>query len=51
MSSASRLDENKEPEKEVESLTKEVPKQLDKTKFFLKKHGLALLILLAIIGS
>jgi hypothetical protein len=51
MSSASRLDKNKESEKEVESQTKEVPKQLDKTKFFFKKHGLALLILLAIIGS
>ncbi len=34
MSSASRLDKNKESEKEVESQTKEVPKQLDKTKFF-----------------
>nr|WP_299419426.1 conjugative transposon protein TraM [uncultured Emticicia sp.] len=51
MSSASRLDENKESEKEVEIPTKEVPKQLDKTKFFLKKHRLTLLILLAIIGS
>lgn len=51
MSSASRLDENKESEKEVEILTKEVPKQLDKAKFFLKKHGLSLLILIAIIGS
>lgn len=51
MSSANRIDESNESQKEVASPAKEVPKQLDKAKFFLKKHGLILLFLLAIIGS
>jgi hypothetical protein len=51
MSSANRLDENKEPQKEFEIPKKEVPSQLNKAKTFVKKHWLVLLVLLSIIAS
>jgi hypothetical protein len=51
MSSANRLDENKEPQKEVEIPKKEIPSQFSKAKIFLKKHWLVLLVLLSIIAS
>jgi hypothetical protein len=51
MSSANRLEENQEPQKEVEILEKEVPSQFSKVKTFLKKNWLVLLMLLLTISS
>ena len=51
MSSANRLDENQEPQKEAEILEKEVPSQFSKVKTFLKKNWLVVLILLLTISS
>lgn len=51
MSSANRLDENKESQKEVEILQKEVTSQFSKAKTFLEKHWHVLLVLLLIICS
>ena len=51
MSSANRLEENQEPQKEAEILEKEVPSQFSKVKTFLKKNWLVVLILLLTISS
>ena len=51
MSSANRLDESQETQKEFEIPKKEVPNQLNKAKILLKKYWFSLLVLFSIIGS